>query len=257
MKNKIAKVIAIISIIMCICILGNTSGAVETYSYKNRNYILRVKPGSTISELINSRLGTYENFKSFGIITDFTQALDSEIYKEFKEKSGAEFESPWEVLKTNDKFIDKNGNEYVLGLLGDLNFDGKVSIIDCMLLKRWLLGMDVDLSDSIIGTVINIQDSESDAAKMFIKAADFTGDDNIRTNDLIYMKRYLVSEGIDISEVDGDLDFDGICDINDYKVMLDVIKGKYELNDDQKENSKYFEGMSEENLIEYINNHIE
>lgn len=253
MKNKIAKVIAIISIIMCICIFGNTSSAINVYNYNGRNIIYDIKSGSTVQSTMSNYFGSVTNLKELGIDVgeNATPALIEKIYINF-EKDNEQMQ-PGTEIETGDIFYDKQGKQYELAILGDLNYDGKVGVGDLLLLKKYLLGVPFKVSYSGNEVEVNpmSQDQNSAELELFKKIADLDKDGNVKTHDLVLLKKTLVGE--DISNVDGDLNFDGVCDIQDYIIMLDVREEKYKLDVFQKEVSEYFDNMSTEEIQNYIN----
>ena len=256
MSKKFIKVLLMVVCLFMTYFFVNNSKALEVYNYKGKNYIMGIKQGSTVKDVMGEKLGTYENLKEFGIDAseNAKPALIENIYKKFTHTStGLAYKSPSELIKTNDKYTDENGNEYFFGLEGDANFDGKVNAIDLILIKRWILGFDIDLTETPLGVKLDNNDNESDEAKLFLKIADLTNDGNVKSNDLIVLKKCLISESLDKSEVSGDLNFDGECDIFDYQIMLDIKNGKFELDKSQEENSHFFDNKSVEELKEYIN----
>lgn len=253
MGRKFIKVLLIVVCLFLIYFFVNNSKALEVYNYKGKNYIMGVKPGSTVRNVMGEKLGTYENLKKFGInpSENAKPALIQNIYKKFIHSTGVAYKGPDEKIQTNDKYTDENGKEYFFILKGDVNLDGKVNAIDLILIKRWLLGLEVNLEETTLNVELNNTDSEEE--KLFMKVADLNNDGYVKSNDLMILKQYLISESLDKSEVDGDLNFDGVCDIFDYQIMLDIKNGKFELDKSQEENSHYFDNMSIEQLEGYIN----
>ena len=253
MKNKIAKVIAIISIIMCICIFGNTSSAIDVYNYNGINIISDVYSGYTIRRALSDYLGTVDNLKSFGIDVgeDASQALIERIYIRFESADNEQMQ-PDTLIKTGDKFFDKQGKQYTFALKGDVNCDGKLGVADVLLVKKYLLG--VPFKVNFFGESVEIssteQDKNTDELELFKKIADFNNDGEVKTADLITLKQSLLRDGIE--DIDGDLNFDGICDVLDYKIMLDIREGKYKLDVFQKNASEYFNNMSTEEIKNYV-----
>lgn len=247
--RKLAIKISIIGILL-ISILLNfniVQAAQLKQTESGKNYIIGVSENSTAEQVIGSFF-SYKYFREQSGLNEkeLNKALDSAtMSKQIKEKDGTTYKNLSQLVTTGTTYTNFKGEVYTIVLKGDFNCDGVVDLLDLFVMKRYMLGLEIrtDKTDKYATLAEEILGNK----EILKSIMDFNGDGNVKSSDLLALKKYLISK-VDVENVSGDLNYDGVVNANDYQIMLDVRNNLYTLTSDQETKAQYYTKIVNEEL---------
>lgn len=165
MKKIFIKTISFIIIVMFAMISKNAVKAVEICDYKGNKYITGINIESTVKDVRGQLLSSQEALNELGINseTDFT----NEVLESLKISTSGD------IIKTGDT-LTYNNKVYTLVLKGDINMDGKVSTLDLLLLKKYLLGIDFEVQYLGMAEKVEIDEIKVSCWEFFTKTMGYS-----------------------------------------------------------------------------------